>query len=446
MINSIRVRNFKSFENIEVSLDKFNVLIGANASGKSNFVSLFRFLKDCLDSGLNNAISMQGGVDYLRNASICAKNLVVDILFKTQARTDYTVSMTLEGKRTFGELDINKLRYMFKIEFPKSENGYRVGEEKLESSFTLRHTEKKRGNRAKRWKEVGKGELVIWRHGKDEIECTMKPDTLPTAMEDIFPIQRIEKSASPKKVSKMRGSDKELLIVRGGQSLASLLENSLFSPFTGAVAAYINNISTYDIDPKLSKRSTAVTGKTVLESDGNNLAIVLQEILSNEKNKEKLLNILRDALPFVNTLWVERLSDKSVLTCLKESYCGKKLMPAPFISDGTMSLLALIVALHFTQNSLLVIEEPERSIHPRLISRVISMMKDASERMNKQVIVTTHNPEVVKYAGIDSILLAYRDKNGFSQVSRPAEKSEVKEFLTNNMGVEELFVQNMLQW
>lgn len=38
MIKKIRVKNFKSFKDVELSLGKVNILIGANGSGKSNFV------------------------------------------------------------------------------------------------------------------------------------------------------------------------------------------------------------------------------------------------------------------------------------------------------------------------------------------------------------------------------------------------------------------------
>ncbi|MBU4305038.1 MAG: AAA family ATPase, partial [Candidatus Omnitrophica bacterium] len=71
-IKRIRVTNFKSFEKLEVDFGKFNVLIGANASGKTNFVQIFEFLRDIANSGLNNAVSMQGGVEYLRNINIGA--------------------------------------------------------------------------------------------------------------------------------------------------------------------------------------------------------------------------------------------------------------------------------------------------------------------------------------------------------------------------------------
>jgi predicted ATPase len=70
------------------------------------------------------------------------------------------------------------------------------------------------------------------------------------------------------------------------------------------------------------------------------------------------------------------------------------------------------------------------------------MMKDASQ--GKQIIVTTHNPEVVRHADIGDVLLVSRNGDGFSTISRPSENNEVKVFLQNEMGLEELFVENLL--
>ena len=60
-ITKITLKNFKSFKNLKLELGKFNVIVGANASGKSNFVQIFRFLRDIAEFGLDNAVSMQGG-------------------------------------------------------------------------------------------------------------------------------------------------------------------------------------------------------------------------------------------------------------------------------------------------------------------------------------------------------------------------------------------------
>ena len=45
---------------------------------------------------------------------------------------------------------------------------------------------------------------------------------------------------------------------------------------------------------------------------------------------------------------------------------------------------------------------------------------------------------------INKLLLVTRDKDGFSTITRPADKKHVKTFLKNDMGIEELYVQNLL--
>ena len=215
---------------------------------------------------------------------------------------------------------------------------------------------------------------------------------------------------------------------------------------TFEISNFFSDISIYDFDPKLSKKATLVTGKIELEPNGRNLAIVLKNILEDRKNEERISNLIKDLLPFIEGITVEKLTDKSLLASLKEVYYGETLLPAFLMSDGTINITALIIALYFEKKPLIVIEEPERNIHPYLISKVIDMMNDVSERQKKQIIVTTHNPEVVRYTGIENILLVHRDDKGFSQISRPAEKEEVKIFLENKMGIEELYVQNLLEW
>jgi hypothetical protein len=51
---------------------------------------------------------------------------------------------------------------------------------------------------------------------------------------------------------------------------------------------------------------------------------------------------------------------------------------------------------------------------------------------------------VVKHASLEHLLLVSRDPEGFSVLSRPADKEEVRTFLENEIGIEELYIQNLL--
>ncbi|MDI9364591.1 MAG: AAA family ATPase [Flavobacterium sp.] len=63
MINRIQIQNFKSIQQMDLNLNRINVLIGSNGVGKSNFISFFRLLKNMYDQNLQNYIADEEGID-----------------------------------------------------------------------------------------------------------------------------------------------------------------------------------------------------------------------------------------------------------------------------------------------------------------------------------------------------------------------------------------------
>jgi predicted ATPase len=152
-------------------------------------------------------------------------------------------------------------------------------------------------------------------------------------------------------------------------------------------------------------------------------------------------------LPYVEGIDIEKLADKSIILKLKEKYNKSMNLPSSFISEGTINIIGLVIALFFDKRNIVIIEEPERNIHPHLISKIVDIMKDVATNPTekKQIIITTHNPEIVKHAGLENLFLVSRDKEGFSVVSKPAEKQEVRIFLENEIGINDLYVDNLLE-
>jgi len=56
MIKRIRICNFKSLKDTVIELGKFNVLIGPNASGKTNTIQALKLLRDIMDPGVLNPL------------------------------------------------------------------------------------------------------------------------------------------------------------------------------------------------------------------------------------------------------------------------------------------------------------------------------------------------------------------------------------------------------
>ncbi len=64
----VRLVNWRNFVKVEVNLQRRVFLVGPNASGKSNFLDVFRFLHDivAIGGGFQEAVSRRGGVSSLR--------------------------------------------------------------------------------------------------------------------------------------------------------------------------------------------------------------------------------------------------------------------------------------------------------------------------------------------------------------------------------------------
>lgn len=426
-LQNIQVSNFKSFKSLNIDLDKFNVLVGANASGKSNFIQIFKFLRDIESYGLDNAISMQGGVEYVRNISLgSSTELAVKITFNKKNSSEFPLIIEKKTAQKGIYTKVEEMVYDFAIRFNSKGDGFEITRDKIVINCDLFESKiMKKSGKIKGKRKFGSMQVSFFNAGGKLKRKIKIPKGVPINKEEIIMFPRSVRIKIP---------PRELILQTPILSIFHLF-------FQLMESRTLPSISIYDFDPKLPKKAAQITGRKMLEEDGSNLAIVLKDITNNEEKNRKLSNLIKELLPFAGKLDISELPDKSMIFKLQETYSSKPL-PSSLLSDGTINLTALIVALYFDKRQVTLIEEPERDIHPQLISKVVNLLKEASK--DKQVIVTTHNPQIVKYAGLENILLISRDKKGFSVISRPSNSEQVKTFLKHQIGLEELQVQNLL--
>ena len=87
-IDRIRIRGFRSLADVEISeIPKAAVLIGANGSGKSNFIRFFEMLRRMLGSRqLAEFVEMQGGADdQLYGGSRRTRRIEAEITLRTES-------------------------------------------------------------------------------------------------------------------------------------------------------------------------------------------------------------------------------------------------------------------------------------------------------------------------------------------------------------------------
>ncbi len=68
-LTRVVLRNYKSIATCDVALGPLTYLVGANGSGKSNFIDALHMVRDALTGSLDNALSERGGLSEVRRRS-----------------------------------------------------------------------------------------------------------------------------------------------------------------------------------------------------------------------------------------------------------------------------------------------------------------------------------------------------------------------------------------
>lgn len=425
LIEHIHVRNFKSIKEATLNLEPLTVIVGANAAGKSNIINVFRFISNIITVGIDNAIALQGGIPYLTNA--CLKK-------GTPIEISFTVNLSSEGWVRHSDIkhigfEIERIHYHFIIQPNLRGNGYHIYRDTLQFDFKCMKVNAS-AKKEDRYTDMSESLTSLFDRKTPESSVKVSFSFSDNSSFDNDTKEKIKQDTSAFFFCKLANENKkELMLYR----MALLLP-----PFFSEDSL----IRIFDFDPRVLKASSSMVSIRRLNEDGSNLALVLRGILNTKEKRKKLTTLLNEFLPFVESITVENNLDKSVSYKLQEKYSNKS-FHANFLSDGTVSVLAIIIALYFeAESNVIILEEPERNIHPKLLPDFLASAEDVSTE--KQVIITTHNPELLKHSSISNVRLVTRDKTGFSIVSSPKDSETVQRFIKNDLGLDDLFIQDLL--
>jgi len=438
-IKRIKAKNILSYEKLDIKLNKLNVIIGPNASGKTNFVHILDFIRNTVLYGLSDAISNQGGIKYFTNINIGATNkseLEFEIDSNSNEPKVFFSSESIGNKFSVIAVKICNFKYSLVLDFEtKSLNSWSILNETINSSIEISfwediddlsdidNLEDMKGGR------LGNVQLHFTNNkGQFQYKYSKSID---------FPKQfeKLLKFPFPTRVLKDQNYNEK----------KSILERDILFPYFIPIRNFLEKISIYKINPQLSRFLLQQSGKVELEPDGTNLASALENILNDSKKKKKFILIIKDLLPFIDSFQIKKRKKKILEFGFREIYLkSKDLLPSFLMSSGTIDLAIYTIIFYFEKKKFIVIEEPGTNIHPQLISKFIEMMKDVSMNLGKQIIITTHNPEIIKYAGIENLIAINRNENGYSEIYRPSDKEEIKIFLKNKLGIDELFIENLI--
>ena len=170
-----------------------------------------------------------------------------------------------------------------------------------------------------------------------------------------------------------------------------LIGDSRFEP----VFEFLANMRAYSIDPLTLHSSHEHYGSRELYENGSNAASALRQIKKEApEDWEEVCGLLSIAVPSVVEVQARKRHGELTLQFLQKLSDGKARFDASEMSEGTLRVLGILVAAYQRPApSLLMVEEPESSIHPAALGVVLDVLRSATK--SSQVLVTTHSPEVL---------------------------------------------------
>lgn len=373
MIKGFLFEDFKGFQKAELFLEDISILIGANASGKSNAIEGIEIISE-IATGKDLATVLDGS----RNS---------DSFVRGGSRGCCRYESASFGLGCLVDLDSqNDLLYKIRI---------RVGEKVYVESESLSVVSN--GNM------TDTGSLIfstkaVKEPGSASIQASFRKDN--------------------------QGSNQEFTCSRDTAVLHQLKnqpseEGSVISKNVRCINLVLNNLKKILV---LSPNPDMMGGycrisDNVLKHDGSNLSSALHSLCEDTEKKETLLNIIRQ-LPEneIRNLGFLLPGNGDVLFYLEEKYMssyGK--IYANQLSAGTLRAIAVITALlEEEEGSLVIIDEVDNGLHPSRAKALISWMLEINKARKVDILITTHNVSLLNSLKGETILgvsVAYREEN-----------------------------------
>lgn len=365
MLRKLSISGFKSLKDFSITpTTNFLSIAGENGVGKSNICDALLFLKSIINNGFFTSLREFGGTDYIFRDQLDDSGY---------CRISYYIDLT--------------------DDVSKRDNPPPIG---LENKF----------------------------YPKYQIDIFWKPDEV-IMNEKLYIGSELVLDRKNNSISVLGRNGKLKKVEALSQYNPDITALNLISG--NPIVEFIKNIKIYRFNPLAAKsRISLINNSESLDSDGKNLALILSKIEQNENLKEVILDWLNLIVPSLSNVKVDK-NEKDCDINFYEKYDGHK-YPSQLVSDGTMYVLCMLTAILSNKeknNSLILIEEPERGIHPKAIAELINFMRyQVSEFYN--IIITTHSESVVRSMNIDEFWIAVR-QNGKTLVKHASEVSKEAE-------------------
>ncbi|MDD2316834.1 MAG: AAA family ATPase [Desulfobacterales bacterium] len=372
-IESIRLKNFKSFQDVELSeLPNFCVIVGANGTGKSTIFQVFGFLRDAMTSNVNAALSRLGGSRGFKEVRSRNSDGPIEIELKFRAGKDsplttYFLQINEKHGKAMVEREILKYR---------------------------------RGSSGQPWHFLdfsrGKGTAVT-----NELDAV-------TDVRDLNREEQVLKSP-------------DILAIKG------LAQFERF-PAVMALGNLIENWHVSDFHISKARPEQEAGYAEHLSREGENLSLVIEYLYNNKREIfDEILSLLKRRVPGISHVESKITEEGRVLLKFQDGAFEDPFL-ARYVSDGTIKMLAYLTLLYDPNpHPLLCVEEPENQLYPKLLWDLAEEFRAYANR-GGQVFVTTHSPDFLNAAKLDEVFWLVK-KSGYTQVGRAKDDEQLAAYM-----------------
>ena len=348
MLTALAISGYRSLRNLIVPLQGLNLVTGANGSGKSNLYRAMRLLAETAQGNVVQSLAQEGGLPSTLWAG-------PEVISRAMKQGDQPI----QGAVRKGPVSL-------RLGFASDDFGYLIdmGLPTATRSLFMLDPEIKRE--------------CVW-HG-----AQMRPSAM--LVDRRGPVVRIRREDGEWDIAAKNLS--------GFDSVMTRMADPRSAPELLTLRDTVRSWRFYDhfrTDAEAPGRLPQIGTRTpVLSDDGRDLAAAIQTI-REIGDDAALAGAVGDAFPG-SRVWVESLNGRLALKMEQRGLLRP--LDAAELSDGTLRyLLWIAVLLTPRPPVLMVLNEPETSLHPDLLPALARLIAQAAE--HTQVIVVSHAPQLV---------------------------------------------------